>query len=230
MRRVIVFLAALLAIVVAIPRDRHRTPPLADDGIFRAVILGDSVARGTGDESRRGIAGNLDDALAPRRAPTINLGIDGARTFVVKRLVARPSARDALRAADAVILSIGGNDLYGDSFARLLAGVWPGHQRARALAKVAGVVAEVRRVNPAAQIYVLGLYNPYRHSALAAFLDTQVNLWDAQLIERFAASRRVTVIRVCDLLDRDDRISTLDHFHPGAGGYKAIAERIAAAL
>jgi lysophospholipase L1-like esterase len=40
----------------------------------------------------------------------------------------------------------------------------------------------------------------------------------------------MNVSRVCDLLDRDDRISTLDRFHPGTNGYAAIAARIAAAF
>jgi lysophospholipase L1-like esterase len=218
----------LCALVIAFGCGRADVP-LPDDGVFRAVILGDSVARGAGDESRRGIAGRLDDALVTlgmRTAPTVNLGIDGARTGVVQQLLNQPTAQSALRAADAVIVSIGGNDLYGDSIARLLAGVFPAHSRRRTLARVARVVAEVHRISPAAQIYVIGLYDPYRN----AWIDRQVDLWDAQLIERFAASRRVTVIRVCDLLDRADRISPIDRFHPSASGYTAIAQRIAAAL
>ncbi len=60
------------------------------DGITRVVIVGDSLARGTGDESGRGIAGNLDLIFRTRRipfAPTLNLGINGARTYVVRSLL-----------------------------------------------------------------------------------------------------------------------------------------------
>lgn len=219
----------LLALILACGCGVGDTPTRRDDGIFRAVILGDSVARGAGDESRRGIAGRLDDALTVlgiRSAPTANLGIDGARTGVVRRLLEKKTAREAIRTADAVIVSIGGNDLYGDSLARLLAGVWPAHQRQRTIGKVARVIADVRRINPTAHIYLLGLYDPYRKP----FLDTQVNLWDAQLITRFAASRHVTVIRIHDLIDRAGRISPLDRFHPSASGYASIAARIAATL
>lgn len=215
--------------LVAVLRVPPGAPPRPDDGVFRAVILGDSVAHGAGDESRRGIAGRLDDALHTlglRTSPTVNLGVDGARTGVVRKVLEQQAARDAVRAADAVILSIGGNDLYGDSIARLFAGVAPSHMRRLTLAKVARVVADVQRANPTAHVYLLGLYDPYRNT----FLGRQVNLWDAQLIARFAASRRVTVIRIIDLLDRADRISPLDRFHPSASGYAAIAARIAAAL
>jgi hypothetical protein len=42
--------------------------------------------------------------------------------------------------------------------------------------------------------------------------------------------RDVSVVRIGDLLERADRISGLDHFHPGSSGYVAIAGRIAAAM
>lgn len=202
-----------------------------DDGVLRTVILGDSVARGAGDESGGdGITGALRGQLRSHGLPSAtvaNLGINGARTGDVRRLLARAAARSAVRTADVIVLSAGGNDLYGDSRARLLAAVLPDRSQARTLARVQRVVAALREVNPAARIYLLGLYNPYRHSPVGAWIDRQVNHWDARLIARFAADRGVTVVRICDLLQRDDRISALDRFHPGAAGYAAIAERIA---
>ncbi len=37
----------------------------------------------------------------------------------------------------------------------------------------------------------------------------------------------VTVVRIADVLARADRLSPIDHFHPGTVGYAAIARRIA---
>jgi lysophospholipase L1-like esterase len=204
--------------------DRFATHP--DDGVLRAVILGDSVARGAGDERRLGIAG----ALRERGAEVVNLGVDGARTTRVRQLLDGERARSAVRAADVVILSIGGNDLYGDTSAQVLSRAVPYLQQQRTLANVERIVETVRELNPAARVYLLGLYNPYRETQLRAWLDRQVNLWDARLIGRFAAERGVTVVRICDLLDDDGRISRLDRFHPGADGYRAIADRIAASM
>lgn len=204
-----------------------------NDGVTRTVILGDSVARGAGDERGQGIAGSLDRQLrilGVTAAPVANLGINGARTNNVRRLLSGDSARRAIGNADVVVVSIGGNDLYGDSLARLLSRVLPRYQQYRTIGKVQQLVSMVQEANPAARIYVLGLYNPYRHSALGGWLDRQVNLWDARLIACFAPVRNVTVIRICDLLERDDRISAADRFHPGAAGYEAIATRIAASM
>ncbi len=238
MRRIVV-VALLFVSVVAVRVWTHANgmrriaaaPALLDDRVTRAVVLGDSVARGAGDEHGLGIAGWLDRELRGLdAAPVVNLGVNGARTFHVRGLLARDATRRAVRAADLIIISIGGNDLYGDSPARLLSALVPKLQQERVLDRVDRLVGRVRRLNPSARIYLLGLYNPYRRLASGPWLDKQVNLWDSRLIARFAAARGVTMIRICDLLDRDDRISRLDGFHPGSTGYAAIAARIAASL
>jgi lysophospholipase L1-like esterase len=229
MRRLAIALGLLLiAFLPALFRSRPGVTA-SGDGIFRAAILGDSVAHGAGDESGRGIARWLDAELARLRIPaaaSVNFGVNGARTRVVLARLRDAQVRAVLRTADAVILSIGGNDLYGDSMARLLTTLWPERAMDRALGRVDRVVAGIRRASPAAHIYVLGLYDPYRRP----FLARHVNRWDARLIERFADAPDVTVIRIADLLDRAGRLSPRDHFHPGAAGYAAIAARIAGAL
>jgi lysophospholipase L1-like esterase len=208
----------------------HRMNARLSDGIMRVVVIGDSVAHGAGDESGRGIARCLDSELQQRgvrNAPSVNYGVNGARTFdVLRRLRNAP----LVKTADMVIVSIGGNDLYGDSMARLRAAVWPEHARRRALAGVSAVVRRVHALNPSARIVLLGLYNPYRQSGIAPFLDAQINRWDACLIARFAEDPHVIVVRIADLLRSAGRLSPLDHFHPSAAGYALIAARIAPTL
>ena len=227
-------IAAILGHERGIDRlSEARTRRALNDGVLRVVVLGDSLARGAGCERGLGLAGSLERQLAAAGAGTAtvaNLGLNGARTFNVRGLLARTPARPAVRAADVIVLSIGGNDLYGDPAARLLAALLPGRSQHVTVRKVERVVGAVRKVNPAAHIYLLGLYNPYRRSSHGAWLDRQVNLWDARLITAFAAARGVTVVRICDLLDRDDRISSVDHFHPGSAGYAAISARIAGSI
>ena len=211
----------LLLVLALAACARHATPQPRHDGVFRVAVVGDSVAHGAGDESGRGIAGNLDALLAGKHVVE-NLGIDGARTWNVLRLLRGHAARATLAACDAVVISIGGNDLYGDPVARLTTLLAPSHAMDRAVARIAAIVTTIHRLNPAARVFLLGLYDPYR----TPFLDEQVAHWDARLIERFARDRAVDVVRIADVVS----VSPIDHFHPGAAGYAAIAGRIAPAI
>ena len=112
--------------------------PAASPPPHRIAILGDSVARGAGDESHLGIAGNL-----PGLSVT-NLGIDGARTFTVLRHLRSQTVRESVRGADAVIVSIGGNDLFGDTRARLWSTFAPNLSMRRASLRVRRVIHAVR--------------------------------------------------------------------------------------
>jgi lysophospholipase L1-like esterase len=183
----------------------------------RIVIVGDSVAHGAGDETGRGIAGNLPGSVS-------NLGINGARTIHVLRLLRTPAARSVIAASDAIVLSIGGNDLYGDSIARMMTLVWPQHAITRTLDRVAVIVSRIRAINPEARIYVLGLFDPYR----SQFLDKMVASWDSRLIARFADDTNIDVVRIADLFAFTNALSSIDRFHPSAAGYALIAQRIAA--
>lgn len=193
----------------------------------RVVVIGDSVAHGAGDEAGLGISGWLRHYT---NLPIANLGVNGARTRNIRALLRDRTIQRQIGSASLIVLSIGGNDLYGDSIARIVARVFPNFEQEIMVLKVRSVVASLRRLNPDARIDILGVYNPYHHSPLSAWLDEQVNRWDARLVWSFAAWRRVNVIRIADVLQRDDRISTLDHFHPASAGYSLIASRIAASM
>ena len=201
------------------------------DGVMRLVIIGDSVAHGAGDESGSGISGDLDRILRARGiafVPTLNLGINGARTYAIENLLRLRSTVNAMRLCDAVIVSIGGNDLFGDRISQWRSFLLPALAMRSALNQVDQIVAQIRRVNPAARVYLLGLYNPYRNSAGAHFLDRQIAMWDSRLIARFADQLNVDVVRIADLFAFTSRLSSLDHFHPSQEGYALIAQRIAA--
>lgn len=214
MRRTLLVLAVVVAMAVGFVRQPR--PPIRDGAPRTVAILGDSVARGAGDETGRGMASYLPDVAV------MNLGIDGARTYTVLRHVRKSSVARALSSADAVIVSIGGNDLFGDSRARLFSTFAPELSMRRAISRVKRVVAAVRRENASARIYLLGLYNPYR----AAWLDPHISRWDSRLIAAFADAPGVTVIRVADLLDEPRMLSPIDKFHPSSAGYRAVAGRV----
>ncbi len=111
MRRHFIITLALVAVVAGVSRladvrDTHESSQAAAQivaGVLRIVILGDSVAHGAGDESGRGIAGDLTKSMASLRRCTVvtKLAVNGSRTWNVLRVLAQQQTTDALRAADA---------------------------------------------------------------------------------------------------------------------------------
>jgi len=206
--------AASIILALLFVQRKNETPFVAR-AVHRIAVLGDSVAHGAGDESGRG-------GIASRLG-AMNFGVDGARTAAVLDLLRRAEVRDAISAADLVIVSIGGNDLFGDAVARIATIIAPSLAMERTIDRIARIVDRIHATNPAARVVLLGLYDPYRKPAL----DEQVARWDARLIARFASDRAVDVVRIADLFVYTARLSPIDHFHPGAAGYALIAARVA---
>ncbi|HKR66515.1 MAG TPA: GDSL-type esterase/lipase family protein, partial [Thermoanaerobaculia bacterium] len=134
---------ALLLIVIAVALRIHevyRGPSRVPAHVAQhVVIVGDSVARG----------------LGAHLAGVVNLGIDGARTYTVRARF--DGMRSALRDADAIVMSIGGNDLFGDSMARTASMLMPDLAMRVASSRVDRLVRTIRRENAHARIYLLGL-------------------------------------------------------------------------
>lgn len=204
----------------------------AQNAMLTPVILGDSLARGTGDEQGLGISGRLDAELRQRglRARrTYNLAVNGARTNDLLRQLDSANVQQLLRDANVVIVSIGGNDLWGGTDWRSVAPADPNARMNGVMDRIATIVDRIRAANPKARIFYVGLYNPFVTSPAGGALSMLVDRWNARLVERFDADRNFTLVPTADLFSHRDRLS-LDHFHPGGEGYALIARRIADSL
>ena len=134
-------LTALLILSVAC----HRAVPARD--IHTVLILGDSVAHGAGDETGRGIGGPLASLT---HAHVENFGINGARTANVLHQLQRADVRAAVKRAQLIVVSIGGNDLFGNSIERCRSLIVPRIASALVAMRVQRVVARIHRENPSA--------------------------------------------------------------------------------
>ena len=200
---------------------------------LRIVLLGDSLARGVGDERGLGIGGSVEEELKKKKlkySDTTNLAVSGSKTpDLVKQLEGR-SVRTLIAEANVVIVSIGGNDLFGSAVGGREGppadvGVIMDQVRGR----VTSIVKTVRATNPNARIFVIGLYNPFSMNPSGAMLNPLVNRWNANLVSAFEGDARLTVVQTADLFTHRDRLSA-DRFHPGAEAYGIIGRRIAESL
>jgi lysophospholipase L1-like esterase len=199
------------------------------DGVIRVVAIGDSLAYGTGDESGEGIAGRLEDELRARgitAVETQNLGVNGAQTADLIARLKQERTRKAVTDADAIVLSIGANDLFRTPGARDETLQNPLAVAGRILTRLETIVAELHRLAPKARILILGGYNPVPNHPYASMINQYLGLWDATVSDRFAKDPLVSIVKLSDIVS-PQRLSRLDHFHPGGAAYGAAAKRIA---
>ena len=209
------------AAAAAAPRDE-----------IAAVVLGDSLGRGAGDATGLGIAGRLDAELRRRTIearPTVNIAVNGAKTADLLRQLERPNVLHLISEANVVIISIGGNDLWGSGDWRNSPPPDPAAVMDEVLDRIERVVSIVRKANPNGRIFLVGLYNPFRDGPFGGRLTPHVTQWNARLIERFSADPNVSVVQTADIFSHRDRLA-VDRFHPAGEGYELIARRIADAL
>ncbi len=214
-----------------VPQRRSATTEVPSDRIA-PIILGDSLARGAGDESGLGIGGRLDAELKRRKldaSRTINVGINGARTADLLRQMESENVKRLIGEANVVIVSIGGNDLWGGNDWRNAAPADASSIMDGVLDRIGEVMKKVREANPRARIFMIGLYNPFREGPAGPALSSLVARWNGKLLERFSADTNITIVQTADLFSHRDRLA-LDRFHPGEEGYAMIARRIADAM
>ena len=199
----------------------------APQSVIAPIILGDSLARGAGDETGLGISGRLDQELKRRGVParrTYNLGVNGARTRDLLRQIEAPNVQGLLRESNVIVISIGGNDLWGGADWRSAPPRDPQQAMNDVLSRIDEVVERVRGANPKARVFFVGLYSP-----MGRMLAPYVAQWNARMLERFGGDADFTIVQTADLFSHRDRLS-LDRFHPNGEGYELIARRIADAL
>jgi lysophospholipase L1-like esterase len=198
---------------------------------MRIVTLGDSLAYGAGDEGGGGIAVRLDKILRQRGIDTTvtNLGVNGAQTADLIARLRQDRVRTAITNADAVVLSIGANDLFRNPSAREETLRAPLLVAERILTRLEEIVRTLHTINPNVKIMVLGGYNPVPTHPSAPMINQYLGLWDATLASRFSSNPRVAVIRMADVVNAN-RLSRHDNFHPGGEAYQEASERIAAML
>jgi lysophospholipase L1-like esterase len=205
---------------------------VAQQTTIAPIILGDSLARGTGDGAGLGIGGRLDQELRKRNVRakrTINIAVNGARTADLLVQIESRNVQTILAQSNVIIVSIGGNDLWGGTDWRNAPPPNPQTVMSGVLDRIEKVVRSIRADNPRARIFIIGLYNPFASSQFGGQLTTLVNRWNAKLIERFSDDVNITVVQTNDIFANHDRLS-FDRFHPGDEGYALIARRIADAI
>jgi len=200
------------------------------------VSVGDSLTQGVGaSDDQDGYIPYLSAYLETNRgikdAVFSNYGVRGNRTSdLLNRLQDDQIIRDIER-ADAVVITIGGNDIMTvvkEKFTNLtmadfLTASFTYKER------VEKILNTIRQYNQEAEIYFVGLYNPFG-KWMSAFseLDIIMEDWNEIGLEVTKRDSNAYFIRIDDIFSAstENLLYKEDYFHPNDRGYELIAARI----
>ena len=214
--------------------SKDSTPVSAENSLF-VLALGDSLTTGAGDEEGTGYVGHVTEGLqmSSERSVTLsNRAINGMKAEQLLAQIAEPEVQLLVNKADAILLSIGGNDLFrdGETLAsldeQLIASIE--QQFEITLPKI---LTTLRTVNPEAPIAIIGLYNPFNQLDSGQLTNEIVRRWNERVTRILSDYNHSVLVPTYDLYDLNGELYlSEDRFHPNGSGYKQIGTRLLQAL
>ncbi|WP_434750621.1 GDSL-type esterase/lipase family protein [Paenibacillus amylolyticus] len=209
---------------------------IVEDGKIRMAVIGDSLARGTGDDEGLGFvrrAGNLLKEKGYDVQVLNNLGVNGLRTDALLKKLDEQGVKYVLQQSNFILLSIGANDLFQGG--QVLQGEDPPTAEKLAAAlpetskRLQEILKKVKEINPNAQIAYIGLYNPFGNvKELEKPGNAVVAAWNDAAMSILNNEDKMTLVPTFDLFENHlDEYLSSDHFHPNGLGYQQMAVRIA---
>lgn len=203
---------------------------------IQIVSIGDSLTQGVGDSTNAGgylpyLRNRLEKEPEVTAANLINHGRSGNRTDQLLKRLEDEKLRQDIAGADYVIITIGGNDIMKvvrENFSNLTIEQFEqakiGYEK-----RLIKIMDKVRSYNSTAEIYLVGLYNPFsKWMSTFRELDMIMNDWDGGSREVVSNYPDAYFIEIGDIFinTKEDLLFQEDYFHPNDRGYELIASRI----
>lgn len=204
---------------------------LKSENTINMLVMGDSLARGAGDENSKGFAGTLADMLEQSSKKDViltNIGIDGIQS---EQLLEQVPRVDEIRTSDIILISIGGNNLnrLRDPQGYIDENTFSQAQ-SRYLDNVRDILSNIRNKNEDALIVFLGLYNPYE-GIITREQNELLHTWNYNTQILIESDPKSIYIQTYDLFKFNlGNYLSADRFHPNSAGYTAISQRMLEAI
>lgn len=256
------FLLAILLILglflLAFPKagDRFRTEKKVSALSVKHVsyaALGDSLTEGVGDATGQGgfvplFAKEIENSTGGS-VSSQNFGKAGdTSTQIYNRMMKSKKITDGLKKANIITITIGGNDVLKvirDNVTKLSSMTEKDFVKPEELyqARVKKLLDKIRENNPQAQIYVLGIYNPfYLNFPDLTVMQNVIDSWNTATAGVVSQEKNTYFIPINNLLYKgsgdkqaveadsstsavaNNLLYTEDHFHPNNIGYQIMAD------
>lgn len=197
---------------------------------YHVLTLGDSLARGTGDQENLGFAERTVDKLQQALGVPIsheNYAVDGLQISGMIEQLENEELQEEIQKSDMLMISIGGNDL------RSIRGL-PDNERTEAYREIEEeykddldeIIRGIREENPRVLVVFLGLYNlDYTEENME---ETEFLLrWNSITYQKIEKEKDFVWIPSYDLFQfQPGEFLSQDLLHPNEEGYEKIANRI----
>ncbi|MGX6969351.1 SGNH/GDSL hydrolase family protein [Vagococcus bubulae] len=224
--------------------------------MIRLSAVGDSLTEGVGDTTNSGgylplLQKDLSDAYPVDVFQVENFGKSGDRSDqILKRLKKNEDMQKSVTNANAILLTVGGNDLLQALQPKLFSKITVNKMdssKEKYYDRLEELYDELRVLNPDAPIYQLGIYNPfYLNFSDITELQEIVDYWNKSSQEFVKKQSNAYFVPINDDIyqgipeisktDKEkeeiksgnsasinDLISSEDTFHPNNLGYQIIA-------
>lgn len=253
------FLLAILLIFAALwvifPKAQDRFGAVKQASASKTLIytaLGDSLTEGVGDATGQGgfvplFAKNIENGTNDS-VVSQNFGKAGdTSTQIYNRMLKQEKIQAGLKKADIITITVGGNDILKvirDNVTKLSTMREKDFVKPEAAyqKRFKKLLDTIRKDNPKAQIYVLGIYNPfYINFPDLTVMQNVIDDWNQATKEVIAKENKVYFVPINDLLYKgtgttqaveadsssssveNNLLYTGDHFHPNNTGYQIMA-------
>ena len=200
---------------------------------IKITIMGDSIAKGTGDETGKGLAGNIRyyfGNLTSNAISVEDIGIDGLRSGGLLEQLRSGKPAPLISDSDYIVISIGGNDAREILRAK---GISRDEEFNDILDSYAANLKEslkiIRKDNISCIVVLLEIYNPYQNKDPED--NSLLNEWNYKTEQLLENDRRAIGIPTDELFKFNiERFIAPDGLHPNSAGYRAISQIISKAL
>ena len=199
---------------------------------YNILIMGDSLAKATGDEKGLGFTNDfvtLERLKTTKEVKVDNIAVNGAKSVDLLQTIENKVSWQAIENSKIIFISIGGNELTqfksNDISITQVKDIENTY-----LENLKSTFKLIRSKNKTCTIIFIGLYNPFDKD-LAPDKLRLLNTWNYDTQQLITDDTNSVFIPTYDIFKYSlKKYLSVDNFHPNSAGYEAISKRVVEAL